>query len=297
MVKRVSLIDVDSKYPNLALMKISAYHKQKGDIAGLNLKNPDRIYKSIVFKKNKNKAKQKNLHNIKTVVGGSGFDFDSVLPDAMEYLCPDYNLYPSEYSQGFTTRGCNRNCYFCFVPRKEGRFKIVQHPKEFYDDRFKTMMILDNNIFFDRDWFLSIAQWSMDVGVKIDMTQGYDIRLLDDELLGYVLDIRDKNNRLKFAFDDSNLKDIIIEKIDLMKSMGVNTHSDLAFYCYCDNDSMYQDCKDRCNLLKSLDVKADPMWNCDIPKTERVKILLKWAWRPQLYWSIDLDEYSKLLHT
>jgi len=297
MVKRISLIDVDSKYPNLALMKISAYHKQRGDIVDLNLSNPDLIYKSIIFTKNKKNAYQKNLNNIKTIVGGSGFDFSSMLPDYMDYLYPDYDLYPSEYSQGFTTRGCNRNCFFCFVPHKEGKFKIVQHPQDFYDDRFKTMMLLDNNIFLDRDWFLSIAQWALDVGVKIDMTQGYDVRLLDEELLGYVLDIRDKNKSLKFAFDDTKLEGIVRDKIQLLKDHGVNTHSDVAFYCFINDDSMYQDCKYRCSLLKSLDVKADPMWNCEIPKTERVKIMLKWAWRPQLYWSIDLEEYNKLKHT
>lgn len=294
---RVSLIDVDSKIPNLALMKISAYYKQKGDIVDFNLRNPDIVYHSIIFTKNKGKSNNQRLTKIKHVFGGSGFDFDTKLPDDIEFIKPDYDIYQSEYSQGYTTRGCDNNCYFCFVPRKEGCFKIWQHPKDFYDDRFKNMMLLDNNILQDREWFLSIAQWVLDVGVKIDMTQGYDIRIIDEELLGYVLDIRDKTKTLKFAFDDSRIETIVRDKIQLLKDNGVNTHSDVSVYCYCHDDYMYDDCRYRCNILKSLDVKADPMWNCELPKTERIKHLLKWGWRPQLYWSIDLDEYSKLLHT
>jgi hypothetical protein len=40
---RVSLIDIDSIIPNLALMKISAYHKSKGDVVGFKLPSPDKI--------------------------------------------------------------------------------------------------------------------------------------------------------------------------------------------------------------------------------------------------------------
>ena len=294
---RISLIDVDSKIPNLALMKISAYHKAKGDIIDFNLSNPDKIYSSIVFTKNKGKANNGSIDNVERVFGGSGFSFDSCLPDEIEFIKPDYDLYPSIYSQGFSTRGCNRNCYFCFVPRKEGCFKLWQHPKEFYDDRFKSMMLIDNNIFWDRNWFLSIAQWSMDQGVKIDMTQGYDIRLLDEELLGYVLDVRDKSCMLKFAFDDIKLEGVIRNKIDMLKDAGVNTKNDVAFYVYCDNDLMHDDALYRAKLLKSLRVNADVMWNCERTKTDRIKNLLKWSWRKPLFWSVEYEDYSKLLHT
>src|SRR5665647_1750833 len=44
--KRILLIDVDSTIPNLALMKISAYHKVKGDnvaLIKLNLKRREKV--------------------------------------------------------------------------------------------------------------------------------------------------------------------------------------------------------------------------------------------------------------
>ena len=293
---RVSLRDVDSKIPNLALMKISAYHKQKGDVVGFNLHNPDKIYTPIIFKKNKGQALNQNLsEGIKMEWGGSGIN-NNWLPDEIEFIKPDYDLYPSEYSQGFTTRGCNNNCYFCGVPQKEGKFRRWQHPEEFYDEIFNTIKLLDNNILQDKKWFKEVANWCIDKGLKVDMTQGYDVRILDGELLDLILKIKSKE-MLKFAFDDTKLEPVVREKIQLMKDHGINTKNDVAFYCYCHDNSMHDDTVYRCNVLKSLRVNADVMFNCDMSKTQRIKALMKWSWRKQLFWSIDYENYSRLSHT
>src|SRR4030042_240594 len=128
---RISLVDVDSKIPNLALMKISAFHKAQGDIVGFDLPNPDKIYASIIFRRKKGFALNNRLDTVPFEIGGSGFSLDSCLPLTMEFLKPDYDLYPSEYSQGFSSRGCNRKCVFCFFWKKEGSFiSGYQHPEE-----------------------------------------------------------------------------------------------------------------------------------------------------------------------
>lgn len=293
---RISLIDVDSKIPNLALMKISYWHKIRGDAVGFNLKNPDRIYCSIVFTKNKGKALNQKLTDVKIIYGGSGYSLTKVLPYDIEMWKPDYDLYPSEYMLGFTSRGCDRNCYFCKVPQKEGEFKVWQHPKEFYDDRFDTVKLLDNNILLNKEWFKQVAKWYLDHNVKVDMTQGYDIRLLDEAVLDLILQIKSKE-MLKFAFDDTKLEDIVRKKIQTLKDHGVNTKNDVAFYCYCHDDKMHDDALYRANILRSLRVNADIMFNCETPKTQRIKALMKWSWRKQLFWSIPYEKYSKLLHT
>ena len=292
---RISLIDVDSKIPNLALMKLSAYHKAKGDTVGFNLSNPDKIYASIVFKKNNGKSKNGQISNIPIIYGGSGYDINSKLPREIEYLKPDYNLYPSEYSQGFTSRGCNRNCYFCIVPQKEGYFSIHQHPDQFYDDRFKEIMLMDNNILFNYGWAKQVLDWCSMHSLKVNMTQGYDIRLIDETIAGLIFDTR--VDMVRFAFDDIKLESIIREKIQLLKDVGFNLRSNIAFYCYCHNDSMFEDTLRRCNILKDLGTNAHVMYNCDIPKTQRIKSLMKWSWRKQLFWSIPFERYSKLMHT
>lgn len=294
---RISLRNVDSKIPNLALMKISAYHKDKDDIVDFDLSNPDRMYTSIVFAKNKGQALNQRLgENCEYLFGGSGINLNSKLPDEIEYIKPDYDLYPSEYMLGFTSRGCNRNCYFCIVPQKEGEFTVWQHPRNFYDDRFDTIKLLDNNILFDKNWFKQVATWYLDHNVKVDMTQGYDIRLLDSKSLDLILQIKSKN-MLKFAFDDIKLESIVRKKIQMIKDHGVNTKNDVAFYCYCHDDKMHDDALYRANVLRSLKVNADIMFNCEMPKTQRIRALMKWSWRKPLFWSIPYNKYSRLLHT
>ncbi len=287
---RISLIDVDSKIPNLALMKISAYHKKIGNIIDFNLPNPDVIYSSIVFTKNKNKAKNITLNGIPRVFGGSGYSLSKKLPDKIEFIKPDYDLYPTEYMMGFTSRGCNRNCYFCIVPKKEGCFKIHQHPKDFYDDRFNSVKLLDNNILLDKDWFKQVANWYLDHNVKVDMTQGYDIRLLDPISANIILDIKSKEV-VNFAFDDIKLTDIVKQKIKLLTEIGFNLRSDIQFYVYCDSDNMFDDALKRCNILKELGTNAFLMFNCDHKRTRRIKGLQRWCNRRWLFWKMPFSEY------
>ena len=293
-MKRISLIDVDSKIPNLALMKISAYHKSKGDTVGFNLKYPNKIYQSIVFNKNRGRALNKTVVDIPVEYGGSGISLKSRLPDEIEFIKPDYDLYPSEYSQGFTTRGCIRNCHFCIVRDKEGKLKRHQHPKDFFDDRFNTIMIMDNNWLADREWFFETSGWIIDNGLKT-IEQGLDIRLIDEDIIGQLKDLKIKI--WHFAFDFTSLEPIIREKIQLLKDCGVNPKNYCDFYVYCHDDASYDDALYRCNVLRSIGASAFLMFNCENGKTRRIKDLTKWVNRKCLFWSIPFEKYSRLLHT
>ena len=132
---KVLLIDVDSKIPNLALMKISAYHKFNGDEVGFNVQNPDKVYISCIFSRNRTKAIGiPTLFRCVCELGGYGIN-DKQLPSEVEHIMPDYDLYRCDYSFGFTTRGCIRNCDFCIVPKKEGKIKFNADIYEFWDKR------------------------------------------------------------------------------------------------------------------------------------------------------------------
>lgn len=116
-------------------------------------------------------------------VGGTGIDVHKNLPGEVDLLMPDYSIYPDmDYDLGFTSRGCNRNCPFCFVPRKEGKFRIHQHPREFHDPTHRKVKLLDNNILFDKSWFFEVTDWIMENKLAVEFNQGLDIRLMDKEI-------------------------------------------------------------------------------------------------------------------
>ena len=176
MDKKIGLIDVDGKMPNLALMKLSAWHKQQGDSVELTMPvlaaGYDKVYMSKVFTWSDMPCLPDNAE-----VGGTGYDLHKTLPDEIEHLCPDYSLYNMDYSMGFLTRGCIRKCEFCFVPEKEGNIRSAAYLTEFL--RHDRAVLLDNNVLAHHhgiDQIKLIAE----TGIKVDFNQGLDARLIDD---------------------------------------------------------------------------------------------------------------------
>jgi len=168
---KISLLS-DAPRHNLALMKISAWHKAAGDTVMLNapIFPADYTYASILFEKNKIKADE---------YGGPSIP-GSVLPVEIEKVMPDYNLYNLKYSLGYTFRPCSNTCHFCKVP-------AMNHPDvdhhsifEFHNPEFDTICLLNNNTFQDPLWKKTFQEiWRENLTV-ID-ENGYDIRLIDDE--------------------------------------------------------------------------------------------------------------------
>jgi len=208
---KIGLIDVDdTSFPNLALMKLSTYHKMRGDEVYLikGNKSPnihfDKVYVSCVFTKNAWKAKAIEFFHDKVELGGSALDIHKTLPDYIEHLCPDYSLYGIDYSMGFTSRGCIRKCGFCIVPEKEGYIREHSPFEEFV--RHQKILLLDNNFLASpkaKDKLL----WLIDFRKKVSFNQGLDIRLMNYDyakLLSQVdyYDSDFNQRRLYFAWDD-----------------------------------------------------------------------------------------------
>lgn len=145
---KVSLVDVDGRnFPNLALMRISAWHKAQGDTVDWYtplFSQPDKIYASKVFTFTPdNRTFAAGAPNL--VRGGTGYDATIKLPDEIERTLPDYTLYPDFTSAvGFLTRGCIRSCSWCVVPRKEGHIRIADDIERISAGR-KNVLLLDNN--------------------------------------------------------------------------------------------------------------------------------------------------------
>jgi len=253
---KVLLVDVDSKMPNPALMKISASHKARGNTVGFDIRDPDKVYISCIFEKNRAQALGRaGIFNCPVEVGGYGVS-DVKLPDEIEHLCPDYSLYGIHYSMGFTSRGCIRSCPWCIVPKVEGQIRDHAPLNEFL--RHKKLILLDNN-------FLVSPRWSENLKeliarkIKVNFNQGLDIRLVDQEnakLLSRVryYDWHFKEPRLHFAFDLPEIEDDVLEGIRTLEKAGIpRVH--LMFYVLVGFDTSYEEDLHRVNLLLKERVK------------------------------------------
>ena len=202
----IGLIDVDShNFPNLALMKISAYEKQMGNhVEWWNgLKRYDRVYKSKIFDETYSHDEQHCIMADEIICGGTGYGLDDVLPEEIEHIYPDYKLYDiTDTAYGFLTRGCPRGCPFCIVSKKEGRkSRQVADLSEFWHGE-KTIKLLDPNLLAYAD-HIKILRQLADSEAYVDFTQGLDARLLTDENINLINQIKLKE--IHFAWD--NMKD------------------------------------------------------------------------------------------
>jgi hypothetical protein len=300
---KILLVDMDSKIPNLALMKISAWHKLQGDETGFAVSDPDKVYISCIFKKNAGQAKGISTFypDAEIDIGGSGVDLKKELPIDIEMMKPDYDLYPSTYSQGYTTRGCTRKCGFCIVPEKEGEIRTVQHPREFHDPRFDTCMIMDNNLFAASDeWQHDVLSWFIDNKIKMLSPQGWDARLLTKERWNLLNKVKHAGT-IHFAWDNIEYQNHVERAIDIIKRSGISKRDlrvNISFYVLCgfalsngkprqipfSPDDLY-----RCQTLKDLGVRAFVMPYHK--KDKQINALARWANRPWLYCSIPFKNY------
>lgn len=176
---KIGLIDIDShNFPNLALMKISRYHKNKGDQVQWEYMNYsdkfDIVYKSKVFSFSKDMNSKINSDTV--IKGGTGYNFD-LLPDEIDKLCPDYSIYPQfKEAYGFLTRGCPNKCKWCIVPDKEGDIQPYADIESFLDGR-KNVVLMDNNVLASKHGLEQIEK-CIRLGVKIDFNQGLDCRII-----------------------------------------------------------------------------------------------------------------------
>ena len=292
---RVLLVDLDSRIPNLALMKLSSYYKGQGHDVGLKIANPDLIIISAIFQKNRRKAQElKEFWSVdrEVEVGGPGMYPDIGGLKKIDLLKPDYDLYPSVYSQGYTTRGCIRRCPFCLVPQMEGGLRIVQHPSEFHDDRFETMMLLDNNLLAaSKEWVREVLGWFYDAGVMLNMTQGFDARLLTEEYTGWLKEIFDRKAGLHFAWDNIGDEAKIKSAVTLLKNAGINTRHDVSFYVLGGYNTTFEQDLYRVNKLREWGTHAFVM---EYHKNDRrLNALARWANRRNIFWEVPFEQYTR----
>lgn len=289
----IAIIDADligknkNRFPNLACMKISGYHKEKNDMVTLkldyeNLGEFDKVYISKVFTNTKIDEEILNLDNV--VYGGTGFFYDKApnLPDEIEHHMPDYNLYTGwinhqiekgvrkvhfddylKCSIGFTTRGCFRKCDFC-VNKKYNTALKHSSVKEFLDESKPRILLCDDNFFACPQW-REILDDLKESNKYFQFRQGLDLRLMTEEKALLLKDCKHYGDYV-FAFDYLADKEIIEEKLKIWKS-HVEKTTKLYVFCGFDREDKWDQC----------------FWERDIVEVfERIKILMNYGCVPYI---------------
>lgn len=278
----IGLYDIDSKIPNLALMKLSAWHKRRGDETELYmpLKKYDKVYASKVFKESR-------VNYLYDVIGGSGTElWDVVLEADIEHIMPDYTLYGENYAMGFTTRGCIRNCPFCVVRRKEGYIKENADIYEFWNGQEK-LMLMDNNILALSAHFKRIAGQIIKEKIIVSFDQGLDIRLVTEEIANLLAKVRHWK-QIHFAFDSIGIEPAVRTGIKMLKEAGIHPRN-LMFYVLIGFDSTPEEDLYRVELLRKLG--ADPFVMPFNKRNRYQKRFARWANHKAIFKSVKWEDY------
>lgn len=282
----IGLIDVDShKYPNLALMKISAWHKAQGDTVEwcLPLSQYDIVYQSKVFDETYSPDINWIPKADKVIKGGTGYGLDNKLPEEIEHIYPDYSIYEhltQDTAYGFITRGCPRGCEFCIVAGKEGRksYKVADL-SEFWNGQ-KHIVLLDPNILACRE-HLDLLQQLIDSKAWVDINQGLDIRLTNEQNIDLINQIKVKE--IHFAWD--NAKDDLKPYFEHYKMYAKHKpHGHYGtVYCLTNFDSTMEENLYRIYTLRDVGFKPYVMIY-DKPNAPREVLLLqRWCNNPKIF--------------
>jgi hypothetical protein len=265
---KIGMIDVDGhNFPNLPLMKISAWHKWQGDSVEwympLTSGHMDKVYISKVFSFTPDYEYPVDADEI--IKGGSGYAIsmangkevydksaDHDLPYEIEHIYPDYSLYPDltkDTAYGFLTRGCPRGCDFCHVEAKEGKCSVkVADLSEFWDGQ-KNIVLCDPNLIACKDW-KDLLQQLIDSKARIDINQGIDMRLMTDKKAKMLCQLKVK--RVHFAWDKYEDKKMIVPKFQMFKEISGWHFNKLIVYVLTNYNTTLEQDLERIYTLRDL---------------------------------------------
>lgn len=300
------LIALDSKddFPDLAIMKLSAFLKTNTDIEARLIKGIPGLeiyedyyicYISCIFKQNRNLVDDilgKINGRMHTMVGGGGYDPNITLPDHIEHIMPDYGLYGVDYSMGFTSRGCINRCPFCEVPKREGRFKEHADFDEFIHPDHDRVVLLDNNFLASRKWEEKLTDLVTDRGLKVNINQGLDARLIDKrgaKVLAEnpIYDRKFHERTYYTAWDLMKNEDKVLKGITNLIEAGVNPRNIRPYILVNFNTTLKED-KYRFDKLRELGTYPFIM-----PYNSTPHPMERWGQRPALFKSCTFEEYCE----
>lgn len=307
---KIGLIDVDGhKFPNIPLMKLSAFHKRNGDSVEwyepMFSGHMDVVYMSKVFSFTDDY--QYHIDADRIHKGGSGYAIETVngieqynkamdapLPLHIEHMMPDYSLYNiHDIAYGFLTRGCPRGCAFCHVKDKEGRYTYkVADLNEFWNGQ-KNIVLCDPNILACKVW-RDLFDQLQDSKAWVDFNQGLDIRMMDDEKAKALSCIKTK--KLHFAWDRYQDKETILPRLQRFRELSNVRQKDLVVYVLCGFDTTFEQDLERINILREIGFAPYVMLydKEHIPAHTDLRRLQRWVNSRWVFWSCEsFDDYKK----
>ncbi len=309
------MFDCDAKnqkkpFPNLALMKLSAWHKSQGDEVEMYTSfsgEYDKVYVSKVFSFSPDYEYAINAKEV--IFGGSGYaikmengkevynkKLDAELPYEIEHTYPDYSLYGiTDTAYGFLSRGCPRGCDFCHVQDMQGtKSHKVASLSEFWNGQ-KNIVLLDPNITACKEW-KELFQELIDSNATVDFSQGMDIRMMTDEKIEMLKKIKVKN--VHFAWDKYEDKEIVLPKLKRLKEITGWDRRKITVYCLVGNRERRVTEQDieRVMTMRKLGVHPYIMIydKASLPRSHELKKLQRWVNNRFIWESVGtFDEYLK----
>lgn len=293
----VGLLAVDSSYPNLALMKISSYHKANGDV--VDWYNPfdhfDKIYMAKVFSFTED-YRQYIINADHIEKGGTGYDIKKILPQDIDRVQPDYSVYPTidkKTAYGFLTRGCPNRCKWCVVPQKEGKLSPYMDVEEIAVDGRKNLILMDNNILAS-EYGLQQIEKIVRLGVRVDFNQGLDARLVTDDIARLLAKVK-WMKRIRFGCDTPGQIAECERATALIDKYGYK--GEYLFYCILLDD--FKESFNRVNHWKKKGGRflphCQPYRNLDNPRQiipQWQKDLAFWADKKWVFRSCEFKDFS-----
>lgn len=288
----VALHDSDgTKYPNLALMKLAAWHKAKGDTVERFMpilhsarrgQKDFTVYSSKVF----SWTQEDGYLPPAAIRGGTGYGLSATLPDEVEHICPDYDFYGVDYSLGFLTRGCIRSCPWCIVPTKEGAIREHADIEEFC--RHREVKLMDNNVLAHPHGITQIEKMAR-LDLRVDFNQGLDARLIDAAIARRLAALR-WIRFIRLACDQKSQMPEVERVVRLLRSVGGHYREYFCYVLVKDVD----DAHERVLFLENLNLTpfAQPYrdWEGTEP-TYKQKCFAGWCNRPPIRKTTLWPEY------
>lgn len=305
----VGLYDGDGhNYPPLPLMKISAYHKSRGDCVewAIPLMHYDKVYVSRVFGDEYTRFEDLAFNADEIIYGGTGFAItvgadgkehyektkDVDLPDEIEHIYPDYSLYPDltqDTAYGFLTRGCPNNCGFCIVSKKEGFVsRKVADLSEWWRGQ-KNIELLDANLLACRDRN-ELLQQLIDSKARVNFCQGLDARFITREVAELLKQIRISD--IHFAFDFMKNEKRIVEGLRIYNEVVQHGDSHQTVYILTNYDTTIDEDLYRVNKVRELGFQPDVRIYRKTTAPRILKDLQRWCNNRYIFRSCEFADYT-----